>query len=118
MALSLIDDALDDLQRLSRSGNLALILKKLAQIEADPQQVGHPLGGELMTFRKLVFGNRQWRIVFRPDQSEAVVWVIGSRDDMECYELAKKRIAQFGDTAVRRSLSQAMEILDRSQPSS
>jgi len=40
-----------------------------------------------------VVGDRDWRIVFRVDEAQAVATVcaIGSRDDGVCYEEAKKR---------------------------
>jgi mRNA interferase RelE/StbE len=115
VVLEVIDDVLDDLQRFSRSGQFDLILKKLVQIESAPLLVGQPLGGDLATFRKLTFGNRNWRIIFRtaPDGASVSVWVIGDRDDMECYELAKQRVKALGDNPHRQTLEEAIEFFDR-----
>ena len=114
--LLVVDDVLDDLRRFQRSGEFPRILKKLLQIAADPINCGQPLGRELSTFRKLTFGNRNWRIIFRPDVdgSSVTVWVIGDREDMECYEMAKKRIEALGDSPVRQTLSDAAATFDES----
>ncbi|MGH3684006.1 MAG: type II toxin-antitoxin system RelE family toxin [Pseudonocardiaceae bacterium] len=47
--------------------------------------MGSKLSGNLTTFRKLVVGDRGYRIVYRvdPDGSVVVVWVIGRRSDDE-----------------------------------
>jgi hypothetical protein len=112
--LFFIDDALDDLERFRRSGEYPRILKKLSQIEADPLNVGKPLGQALAIFRKLTFGDRQWRIIFHPDKdgSAATVWVIGDRDDMECYRIAKKRLSALGDSPHRAILAEAVATFD------
>jgi len=113
--LEVIDDVLDDLQRFYTSGNFPLILKKIGQIERNPLQTGLPLGGNLATFRKITFGKRNWRIIFRttPDGQNVSIWVIGDRDDMECYELAKQRVAALGDNPHRQTIEQAIELFDR-----
>jgi mRNA interferase RelE/StbE len=79
--VELTSEALDDLERYVRSGNLERFLAKLVRLEADGPQVGQPLRGELHGFRKIVVGDRDWRIIFRTDAAETVatVWVIGDR---------------------------------------
>lgn len=113
--VEVIRAVVDDLDRFRTSGHLPAILKKLLQIERNPKTTGHPLGSDLATYRKLTFGDRGWRIIFRPeaDGSGALVWVIGDRDDMECYKLAKKRIAAMGDHPFRVRLDAAVELFDR-----
>lgn len=61
-------------------------------LEADPL-AGEPLLGSLIGYRKLVVGNRDWRIVWRAvtDQRGIVsveiaeVWAVGARADSEVY---------------------------------
>lgn len=91
--VELIDDAIADLARLAESGKLKSFFKKLVEIEANGASAGEPLGRDLVGWRKLVVGDRDWRIVFRVDEAQAVATVcaIGSRDDGVCYEEAKKR---------------------------
>ncbi|HVW40399.1 MAG TPA: hypothetical protein VHC18_03520 [Amycolatopsis sp.] len=66
-----------------------LVFKALRKLRTEPDKRGVPLGSELTTFRKLVVGNRQFRIVFRvePDGTVVVVWVVASRVDSECRQL-------------------------------
>lgn len=92
--VELLPEALEDIASLDGSVQ-KLIFKKLKRLETSPEQQGLPLGGELTGFRKLVVGDRQYRIVFQvqPDGNVAVVWVIASRVDDECYEIAKARLA-------------------------
>jgi mRNA interferase RelE/StbE len=65
--------------------------------------LGSKLGGNLTTFRKLVVGDRDYRIVYRidPDGSVVVVWVIGRRTDDEVYQLAIARLRLHPDQAAR-----------------
>lgn len=90
----LLPEARDDIAGLDGSVR-RLVFKKLMQLRTSPQQQGKPLGGELTGLRKLVVGDRQYRIVFEVEASGdvAVVWVIAGRADGECYELAKARLA-------------------------
>ena len=96
--VELTDEALEDLTSYAESGNLALFLKKLIHIEEGGKDAGLPLGGRLTGWRKIVVGDRNWRIVFRmnPEETIAVVWVIGDRDDAECYEIAQQRVQALG----------------------
>jgi hypothetical protein len=38
-----------------------------------------------------------------PEGSGATVWVIGDRADLECYEIAKRRIATLEDSPHRKN---------------
>lgn len=91
--VELIDDAVADLAKHAESGKLKPFFKKLLEIEAKGSQAGEPLGRDLVGWRKLTVGNRDWRIVFRVDKAETVatVCVVGDRDDGACYEDAKLR---------------------------
>jgi mRNA interferase RelE/StbE len=107
--VELIDDAIADLARLAESGKLKSFFAKLLEIEQNGARAGEPLGRDLSGWRKLTVGNRNWRIVFRVDQTETVatVCVIGDREDGACYEEAKRRAdrAQNADAA---SLAESM----------
>lgn len=60
---------------------------------------GLPLGRGLTGWRKIVVGDRDWRIVFKTDPAETVatIWVIGDRDDNACYEEALRRVQAAGE---------------------
>ncbi|MGW4717678.1 hypothetical protein [Nocardia sp. NPDC004260] len=52
--------------------------------------------------RKLVVGDRQFRIIFAVDTDSggAVVWTIGERADDHCYELALARVQMYAQDPV------------------
>lgn len=110
--VELLDDAVVDLARQAESGKLKLFFKKLLEIEQKGGEAGEPLGRDLVGWRKITVGNRNWRIVFRVDRDEAVatICVIGDREDGICYEEAKRRAdrAQDNDAA---SLAESMMTL-------
>ena len=86
-------EAVDDLLGYAATGNLPLFFKKLLRLEAVGNDAGLPLGRGLTGWRKIVVGDRTWRIVFKPDPAETVatIWVIGDRDDNACYEEALRQ---------------------------
>lgn len=96
--VELIDEAVADLVRYAESGSLPLFLKKLLRLEETGKDAGLPLGKGLTGWRKIVVGDRNWRIIFTTDSAESVatVWVIGDRDDAECYEDAQRRVRALG----------------------
>src|SRR6266487_3523557 len=118
--VELIAEAVEDLIRHAETGNLALFLKKLIRLEEVGKDAGLPLGGGLTGWRKIVVGDRNWRIIFTTDPQErvATVWVIGDRDDAACYEAAQRRVRAFGKAhpqaaslaAVMFQLSQAQRV--------
>jgi mRNA interferase RelE/StbE len=65
--------------------------------------------GDLTTFRKLVVGDRDYRIVYRieHDGTVVVIWVIGRRVDEECHQLAIARLRLHSN----RPLAEAVENL-------
>ena len=93
----LTDDAKEDLRNLDGAAR-KLVAKKLKQLEDEPEKRGAPLGSRsssnLTTFRKLVVGDRDYRIVYwvEPDGTVCVVWVIGRRSDNEVYQMALARL--------------------------
>ncbi|RDI33591.1 type II toxin-antitoxin system RelE family toxin [Lentzea flaviverrucosa] len=93
------DAAVDDLRRLGPDV-VPRVLKKI-QILFDNPEAGHPLGGELTGFRKLVVGRNHWRIVYRITTDGSVevceVWCVGVRSDAEVYAEASARVASMAD---------------------
>lgn len=116
----LLAEAADDIRALDGSAR-RIVLKALKKLENAPEQRGAPLGSkadgrsDLTGFRKLVVGDRAYRIVYRvqPDGSVVVVWVVGARADGEVYATARARVAAYADPA-KRALLQA--ILDAAAP--
>lgn len=96
--VELIPEAAEDLAGYARSGNLALFFKKLIRLEEVGADAGLPLGRDLAGWRKIVVGDRDWRIIFTTDPAETVatVWVIGDREDAACYDIAQRRVAALG----------------------
>jgi mRNA interferase RelE/StbE len=92
--VDLFPEAVEDIAELDNSAR-EHVFKGLRKLEVEPAKRGAPLGSGLTTFRKLVVGNRQIRIVYRveADGNVAVVWVVASRVDSECYNLAMGRLA-------------------------
>lgn len=113
--VKLIPEAKDDLLDLDRSTQV-LVAKALKKLETDPEQRGAPLGsrksGNLTNFRKLVVGNRAYRIIYRveSDGTIAVVWVIGKRADDECYAIAMSRLQLYsGNEELKEGLLNLLE---------
>ena len=91
--------AFDDLVEYAKTGNLPLFIKKLLRFEDVGNAAGLPLGRGLTGWRKIVVGDRDWRIVFKTDPAATVatIWVIGDRDDNACYEEALHRVQAAGE---------------------
>lgn len=93
----LTDEAKEDIRDLERS-NQKKVLRKLKELETEPEKRGQPLGnrsgGNLTGLRKLVVGDRHLRVIFGIEDGgeTAVVWVIRERADDRCYELALARV--------------------------
>lgn len=113
----LTDAAVEDLQRLDGSP-LVWALKKMLLLETNPH-AGEPLLGSLIGYRKLVVGNRDWRLVWRVTSDErgaviidvAEIWAVGARSDDEVYAEMASRLASLADSPVRRSLYAVVERL-------
>ncbi|MDZ7933089.1 MAG: type II toxin-antitoxin system mRNA interferase toxin, RelE/StbE family [Rhodococcus sp. (in: high G+C Gram-positive bacteria)] len=110
----LTDEAKEDVKDLDRSAQIK-VLRKMKELETDPDQRGQPLGskggGNLTTFRKLIVGDRQYRIVYRiePDETVVVVWVVAKRADDYCYQLAVSRLETYKDPAMADKLQLLIE---------
>ena len=114
----LTDDALEDLRGLDGSAR-KLVIKALGKLRDSLELRGAPLGsrrtGNLTGFRKVVVGDRQYRIVYRveDDGTICVVWVIGSRVDEECYRVAVARLELHADPKIAAEMGAALETLWR-----
>jgi mRNA interferase RelE/StbE len=115
--LLFLDAAIEDLEELDGSA-LRLVLGKIRVLFTDPE-AGQPLGrtptGNLTGFRKLVVGDRAYRVVYRVEDSGAicVVWVVAARADERCYALAVERLRGLGDHPEARRLA---DMLDQMKP--
>lgn len=113
----LLPEAADDVRALDGAAR-KLVLKALKKLEDSPEQRGTPLGSkanaqsDLSGFRKLVVGDRAYRIVYqvRPDGSAVIVWVVGARADDEVYRLAQRRVDSYAE-AEKQAMLRAL--LDR-----
>lgn len=91
------DPARDDFRQLDGSAKL-VVAKGLKKLEDSPESRGEPLGsrkfGDLTGLRKLVVGNRTYRIIYKveEDNTICVILVIAGRADDECYDLAIGRL--------------------------
>ena len=113
----LTHDALEDLRRLLRVDPqiVRAALKKMLLLQRDPN-AGHPLVGNLIGWRKLVIGNRDWRLVWKvsTDADGAVVidiaevWAVGVRSDAEVYTEVEARIARADATLQTLGLAEVL----------
>lgn len=101
----LTGEAREDIRDLDGTSR-RVVLKALKKLESEPDKRGGPLGsksgGNLTTFRKLVVGDRDFRIVYRveKDGTVCVIWVVAKRAESECYDLAMSRLKLYqGDLA-------------------
>lgn len=113
--VELTSEAKEDLRDLDGSAQ-KIVAKGLKKLEDEPEKRGAPLGastkGDLSTFRKLVVGKQQYRIVYRvePDGSVCVVWVIAERVDQVVYDLAVSRLTLYSErTDLADQLEQIIE---------
>jgi mRNA interferase RelE/StbE len=110
----LIEDAREDLRGLDKSARI-IVAKGLIKLQDEPEKRGLPLGSQatsdLTGLRKLVVGNRDYRIVFRveDDGSVCVVWVIGRRADSEVYQIAAARLKTHSNVKLVVELSELVE---------
>ncbi|MGH3680471.1 MAG: type II toxin-antitoxin system RelE family toxin [Natronosporangium sp.] len=107
----------EDLRNIGRN-DIRLVFKKIALLETDIR-AGHPLGGELAGFRKLVVGRNTYRIVYRiRDDQKSIdiceIWAVGHRRNAEVYTEASRRVRQAAaDRPELLSLAELMATIDR-----
>lgn len=110
----LTEDAKDDLRDLDGSAQ-ELVVKGLVKLQTEPEKRGEPLGArassDLTGFRKLVVGNRTYRIVYRveADGTVCVVWVIGRRVDGEAYKVALERARKHPDAKLAKAMERVLD---------
>src|SRR5579884_610721 len=113
-----LDAAVEDLSRLAPDV-VTRVLKKLLLLERNPK-AGAPLGGPLTGYRKLVVGNRDWRIVYREtadgDVEVCEVWAVGARADDEVYREAAARVATMVPGPTAHTLAQVLARLGHAPP--
>jgi mRNA interferase RelE/StbE len=109
----LIDEVVVDLADQAESGNLKQFFEKLLETEAKGSRAGEPLGRDLVGWRKITVGNRNWRIVFQVDKEETVatVCVIGDREDAACYEETQRRAQKVKDADATSLAASMMDLL-------
>ena len=112
----LTNEAREDLRDLDGAAR-QIVAKALKKLQSEPEKRGAPLAsqatGNLTTFRKLVVGDRDYRIVYRvePDGSVCVVWVIARRAESFVYDLAVSRLKLYSDrTELADSLAEVIEM--------
>jgi mRNA interferase RelE/StbE len=95
-------------------------MKKLLLLERDPE-AGVPLHGALAGWRKIIVGDRGWRVVWRvtwDDDGGAVVdvaevWAVGARADAEVYLEMRSRVATLPPSPPTVALAEVVARLDR-----
>lgn len=111
--VAFIDAAIDDLRRLGPEV-VPKVLKKV-MILLDAPDAGHPLGGDLTGFRKLVVGRNHWRIVYRLLDDGTIeiceIWCVGARSDAEVYAEATARVADAAGASPE--LQRLADVVDR-----
>lgn len=122
--IRLTEDAIADLHRLQKKDPQILrdVFAKMILLERSPS-AGEPLLGDLVPFRKLVVGNRHWRIIWRQTTDEshqpileiAEVWAVGARSDDEIYLEMKTRSAKLKEnpSPVAKPLIEVIEALGK-----
>ena len=118
----LTEDAVSDLYRLHKKDPqiVRTVLKKMLLLEKSPK-AGEPLLGALVGFRKLVAGNRDWRIVWRitedasgiPILDISEVWAVGARSESEVYKELTSRVARIGDDPELQPLKEVLNQMGR-----
>lgn len=122
VVVRLIEPAVDDLRRLLRKDPQVVrwALKKMLLLERDPY-AGAPLHGALVGYRKLVVGDRDWRIIWRVGEDEAgalvvdvaEVWAVGARSDGSVYDEMRSRVAALPRTPQTLALADVVGRLGR-----
>lgn len=122
VVVRLIDAALSDLELMQRKGDPQVVrwaLKKCLLLERNPE-AGEELRGGLIGFRKIVVGNRDWRIVWRVTHESgtvtvdvAEVWAFGARSDAEVYAEVQERVAVLEEQPHTVPLSDAIAALGK-----
>jgi len=111
-----------DLHRLHKKDPqiVRAVFKKMLLLEKSPE-AGEPLLGALVGFRKLVVGDRDWRIIWRitedasgmPILDISEIWAVGARSDGEVYDELTSRVARLGNNPKIRPLKDVIAQIGR-----
>ncbi|GAA1416018.1 hypothetical protein AUR04nite_29770 [Glutamicibacter uratoxydans] len=118
----LTEDAVSDIHRLHKKDPsiVRAVFKKMLILERSPE-AGEPLLGALVGFRKIVVGDRSWRIVWRVSEDPSgipildisEVWAVGARADSEVYEELVSRVERIGNDPKLRPLAEVLHEMGR-----
>ena len=117
------DIAFEDLLVIARKKDPQVVragLKKCLLLERDPE-AGEPLKGGLIGYRKLVVGDRDWRIIWRVTHDDtgaiivdvAEVWAVGARSDADVYDEMTQRVTVLGNDPHTLPLAEAIDALGK-----
>ena len=123
MLVRFTDPAFEDLQLMTRKGDPQVVraaLKKCLMLERDPE-AGEPLKGGLIGYRKLVVGDRDWRVIWRVTHDDtgativdvAEVWAVGARSDADVYDEMAQRVKVLGREPHTMPLAEAIDALGK-----
>ena len=123
MQVRFTDPAFEDLKVFARKGAPQVVraaLKKCLLLERDPE-AGEPLKGGLIGYRKLVLGDRDWRIIWRVTHDDAgaiivdvaEVWTVGARSDPDVYDEMAQRVKVLGRNPHTVPLAEAIAALGK-----
>jgi len=91
-------DARSDLAGLDKSlqRQAAKQFRKLQHHPRAGKPLGHKYGIDLTGYRSLYLGGKRYRIVYRVDETNRIVWVIAiaRRVGFEAYRLAARRVEE------------------------
>lgn len=95
-------------------------LKKCLLLQRNPE-AGAELRGSLIGFRKIVVGDRDWRIVWQVTHDDsgtimvdvAEVWAFGARSDAEVYSEVQDRVAAMEGSPHTVPLAEAIAELGK-----
>jgi len=114
--------AVDDLEHLLKKDPQIVrwALKKMLLLERDPD-AGDPLLGQLVGWRKITVGDRDWRIVWRVTTDEAgvlmitiaEVWAVGARSGDQVYAEMNARLASAGQNPTTVALAEVIGMIGR-----
>ena len=123
MLVRFTDPAFEDLQVMTRKKDPQVVraaLKKCLMLERDPE-AGEPLKGGLIGYRKLVVGDRNWRVIWRVTHDDtgativdvAEVWAVGARSDADVYDEMAQRVKVLGNDPHTMPLADAIDALGK-----
>lgn len=121
--MRLTQAAMADLEQMVRKGDPQVVrwaLKKCLLLERNPE-AGEELRGTLIGYRKLVVGDRDWRVVWRvthdtdgaPVVDVAEVWAVGARSDADVYAEMTARVTQLSRQPATVPLADAIQRLGK-----